>query len=236
MGLFSLMFGNRASEKFGDSVMETFAGEYGKIVRENPNQPPVENLVKLWVRNYGRYPQKCAYYLTPDAVESVTCLHACIPQPDCGVALSLFMLSTAYPQLVAKHSQYEKLYAEFMRPIFILFQTENFEALNALFDLQNPNYGKKSPFPIGGKEYWEIAKQCGLVPPTSALANVADINAKDDSGGTALMDAAKNGHVEIMKLLLANDADINAKNINGVTALMTATRRGHVEAVNLLLD
>src|SRR5208283_1772910 len=46
----------------------------------------------------------------------------------------------------------------------------------------------------------------------------ADVNAKDSSGGTALMDACTNGHKEIVELLLARGANVNTKDIGGETA------------------
>ena len=38
----------------------------------------------------------------------------------------------------------------------------------------------------------------------------ADVNARNDNGGTALMYAAIPGHVETITLLIDHDADINA--------------------------
>ena len=47
----------------------------------------------------------------------------------------------------------------------------------------------------------------------------ADINAKDKSGNTVFMHAAKyNSNVEVIKMLVASGADINAKNNKGQTA------------------
>ena len=50
------------------------------------------------------------------------------------------------------------------------------------------------------------------------------------------MNAARNGHVEVVRLLLEAGADKNAAQVNGTTALMAAAEHGHVEVVRLLLD
>ena len=49
------------------------------------------------------------------------------------------------------------------------------------------------------------------------------------------MHAAKNGHIEVVRLLLDNGADINA-NFFGSTALKYSAMNGHVEVVKFLLD
>jgi ankyrin repeat protein len=69
----------------------------------------------------------------------------------------------------------------------------------------------------------------------SQLAAGVDVNAKDDSGYTALAKAAGGGYVEVVKLLLAAKADVNEMPKDGMTALMSASRNGHSEVVKLLL-
>ena len=71
---------------------------------------------------------------------------------------------------------------------------------------------------------------------TFLLGSGADVNRKNNSGGTALMIAAERGHIETVKLLINNKADINLTNNWGNTALMIAAERGHIETVKLLLD
>jgi len=64
----------------------------------------------------------------------------------------------------------------------------------------------------------------------------ADIKApKVFVGQTALMRAAYDGHVAIVRLLLKAGANVNAKDREGSTALLSAATRGHVEIVRLLL-
>ena len=47
----------------------------------------------------------------------------------------------------------------------------------------------------------------------------ADINAQEDIGRTALMNASYNRHLKIVKFLIENGADVNIKNNDGKTAL-----------------
>jgi ankyrin repeat protein len=65
-----------------------------------------------------------------------------------------------------------------------------------------------------------------------------DINQTDkEYGWTALMEASRHGHVEIVKLLLAKEnIEINqGDEYDGKTALIWASEEGHVEIVKLLL-
>jgi ankyrin repeat protein len=56
------------------------------------------------------------------------------------------------------------------------------------------------------------------------------------TGWTPLHYAATNGHDDIVKLLLDNSAYIDAGSPNGTTPLMMAARGGHVSTIKLLLD
>lgn len=64
-----------------------------------------------------------------------------------------------------------------------------------------------------------------------------DVNAKNKDGRTALIEAAMEGHVEVVRLLLENKADVNEKITKAcATALMAAACNGHTETVKLLLE
>jgi hypothetical protein len=69
----------------------------------------------------------------------------------------------------------------------------------------------------------------------SLLEIGADVNAKTDSGWTALLGAVSNGNSKIVKLLLDNGADPNAVNNDGNSPLSAAAYNGYVEIVKLLL-
>merc|ERR1712168_402319 len=55
-------------------------------------------------------------------------------------------------------------------------------------------------------------------------------------GSTALIEASRFGHKDIVKLLINNNANINAKNKYGTTALMSAAHEGYNECVEILLQ
>ena len=63
-----------------------------------------------------------------------------------------------------------------------------------------------------------------------------DADTKDQIGHTALMIAAKKGHIKIAQILLSYDADVNMKGVmSGMTALIWAAMRGHENIVKVLL-
>jgi tetratricopeptide (TPR) repeat protein len=62
------------------------------------------------------------------------------------------------------------------------------------------------------------------------------IDVKDDlTQNTALIAAAKEGHLKTITLILANNPNINWQNLNGQTALITAAENGHHRVVSHLL-
>ena len=70
----------------------------------------------------------------------------------------------------------------------------------------------------------------------SALAAGADMNARDNSGLTPLMQAANNGYVLMVKqILAAPKVDIDARAADGATALFIAAVHGHKEIIDLLM-
>jgi ankyrin repeat protein len=77
----------------------------------------------------------------------------------------------------------------------------------------------------------------------NALQRGANINAKDDQGSSALIDAEACGYhdrltrsrVQLIELLLAKGAEVNHQDDQGHTALMYAARNGDTQAVNSLL-
>lgn len=66
-----------------------------------------------------------------------------------------------------------------------------------------------------------------------ASSNV-DVNGVDADGNTALIEAARFGHDDVVSALLIARADVNAKNKAGKTALQLASEGGHDETVRLL--
>jgi len=72
-----------------------------------------------------------------------------------------------------------------------------------------------------------LAAHCGLVRTVKAmLAAGADVNQKDTWGGTALFDAAQEGHRQVVKVLLAAGAKKNIKRRDGASPVSIARERG----------
>lgn len=68
------------------------------------------------------------------------------------------------------------------------------------------------------------------------IARGADVNAKDGTGDTALMEASFHGYHDVVQLLLAKGADANATDSMGRNALLRACERGgHLDVVQLLI-
>ena len=67
------------------------------------------------------------------------------------------------------------------------------------------------------------------------LAAGADVNAKDEDGGTPLLYAAAYGHKEIVELLIVTGANLNVKDEDGKTTLHFAALNGRKEIVELLI-
>lgn len=95
------------------------------------------------------------------------------------------------------------------------------------------------------------AKRAARSPETEALLRAAsagnadtvktllvspnvDVNGIDDQGNTALIQAARFGHDEVVKDLLIAKADVTIKNSEGKTALMLAAEGGHDRTVAAL--
>src|SRR5215208_6284389 len=95
------------------------------------------------------------------------------------------------------------------------------------------------------------AKRAARTPETEALLRAAsagnadtvrtllaspnvDVNGVDDQGNTALIQAARFGHNEVVTQLLIARADPKIKNQEGKTALAVAAEGGHDQTVAVL--
>jgi ankyrin repeat protein len=84
---------------------------------------------------------------------------------------------------------------------------------------------------------WRAATEQGeLVAIETLLAAGADIDALDEHGQTALMNAARDGRVAVVHLLIKRGANLDHRAKYGLTAVMLAVIRDHEDIVRLLVD
>jgi hypothetical protein len=85
-------------------------------------------------------------------------------------------------------------------------------------------------------ELWRVAETDDVEALRRILPRVADINARNKHGVTALMRAACHGNERIVRALLDRGADPNLARNDKFTALTLAAFFGHTEAVKTLMD
>ncbi len=68
------------------------------------------------------------------------------------------------------------------------------------------------------------------------LESDIDVNAQDDDGFTALMEASAQGNLELITFLVNNGANVNIQSSDGVTALMVTALGGHLKIVKFLVN
>jgi hypothetical protein len=74
-----------------------------------------------------------------------------------------------------------------------------------------------------------------LTAVNAVLSSSFDVDARDQSGRTALMLAILNGHADVVAALLAHGAGVNAVDTSGVRPLQMARARGNEEIIDSLL-
>ncbi|MBK8394773.1 MAG: ankyrin repeat domain-containing protein [Leptospiraceae bacterium] len=73
----------------------------------------------------------------------------------------------------------------------------------------------------------EFAGRGDLAGVKKSISEKANINFKDSNGTTALMYAANNDHLPVVRFLVDNKSDLFARNTNGWTAAVMAGARGN---------
>jgi len=118
-------------------------------------------------------------------------------------------------------------------PIEMAMASQNFQVVDVFVD-------KMESLPKALTEdrsmvHW--ASEIGLVNTVKKVLSKSndDINKKNSEGKTALMLAAANGHLAIVKALITFKADVNIQDEYGETALLAACWNGHEKIVNQLL-
>jgi uncharacterized protein len=83
---------------------------------------------------------------------------------------------------------------------------------------------------------WREATNAGDLNRVCALLDAgADVNALDEHGQTALMNAAYRGDAELAQLLIGRGANLNLTAKYRLTALMLAVINNHAEVVRVLV-
>jgi ankyrin repeat protein len=89
---------------------------------------------------------------------------------------------------------------------------------------------------VGDKEFMECVRTGNLDAVKSMISREAHINAKEPrEDQTALMWAAAEKHLDVLKTLIEKGADVRAHSRDGFTALMFAVQQNDLEAVKALL-
>jgi ankyrin repeat protein len=86
------------------------------------------------------------------------------------------------------------------------------------------------------QELFEVTRENNLAEVRRLLSVGADVNAKDSSGWTSLLEASLRCHVQVVIELMEHGADVEANTIEGWTSLHWACMKGHWAVVNELLS
>eukprot|EP00808_Paulinella_micropora_P003486 g25834.t1 len=89
---------------------------------------------------------------------------------------------------------------------------------------------------MSGQDLHNAAERGQLVRVKELLAQRAQLDYKDVSGDTALIEAAYQGHTTVAQVLLEARANINDKTKSGMTALHYARNKGHTATAQVLLE
>ena len=89
---------------------------------------------------------------------------------------------------------------------------------------------------VPGMEFLAACRQGDTAEARDCLGRGANPNYKDDTGSTALIEAAREGHLGIAELLLEHKAEVNVQeDIGQYTAIMAAADFGNKDIVQLLI-
>jgi hypothetical protein len=111
---------------------------------------------------------------------------------------------------------------------------ERMEA-NGLVDVAEASQPKPPTAKTPDESLWEAAMFGEIEPAKQAIADGADVNAKNENGWTplhfAVVAALDSGDNKVIELLIANGADVNAKDDRGLTPLDLVKRLSEAAAI-----
>ncbi len=131
----------------------------------------------------------------------------------------------------------------FSHIIYTLFITPDYKKIYDKFQMRIDEAGAAStasragagiPQDIQGR-FFHAVKTGNYEAVKKYIACGAEINAKDESGSSALIWAADSNELKILQLLSGYGAEVNARDNQGASALMWAAYKGNNAAVKLLL-
>lgn len=104
--------------------------------------------------------------------------------------------------------------------------------------LRGTSPGNRPEFPYANRNLLDSARNFNgdLSAVQQALKTGADVNCREEDGGTPLMFAAVGGHIQLVRFLLENGADLHAVQRDGYTALHFAAIFGHAGIVEELVS
>jgi ankyrin repeat protein len=120
-----------------------------------------------------------------------------------------------------------------MLPATVLFSQEQTVLLAQQEQLADTSWFKP------GDDSWNLLESVTRNNPVNTallLERGADPNAVSTVGNSALMYAAENGNMEIMRMLVASGADVNTSGFNGATPLFLAIFNNDFQATKYLLE
>jgi ankyrin repeat protein len=84
-------------------------------------------------------------------------------------------------------------------------------------------------------QFWKAIEKNELGDLEKLINEGEIVDARDETGNTALMHASWSGHIETTEFLIKKGANVNAANQDRETALIFASRNGHIETTEFLI-
>jgi ankyrin repeat protein len=85
------------------------------------------------------------------------------------------------------------------------------------------------------KEWLQATSEGNVDNIRALLAGGQNVDARDEHGQTALMNAARVGHEQVIQVFVGASADLNATAKYNLTALMLAIINGHTQIAEFLV-